>query len=442
MKYTFREIRVTSTLEQPVTETNENDEQEPLPPSSFVTAKKLGLEVSKIMITPIFALCSALSLPIVMILAQQEFSPDRTLSLEQKILLPLVPYLILVSLRTWLLWNSIGQRLNGKPDTEIMASDEHFTDEPMHVLAVCLANTSSFTQALLAGFLISNKLQPAVKWGFGIILGMANYPVDLVTQGVDAFRKHSESKQNHGQHIHPFFKQKYIRQWITPYSKNLGIVIREALPVISGIIHSKTTIQALNSYLSMRLSSPALTIIKLPTFMMVYWATAYATRFDLVQFKENIKASGQDFVVENCLSQSAKTPIRICGQITSGQILPELLKLSKMSLSSAVNTTLLFYACGQVITLQQALHQYISSSNASAIHSGQEGLMATYLFGENQALHLAPKLEIGVTCIAISLGVLGTFAKSATIHNHARSTEITHRIAVASDNAMPSPSPI
>lgn len=420
---TWRAIQVTSSLPDA-----ENGDSISTVGSTLASSQNnsICLTSIKVATVPVFAIFSSLSIPIAIVLTHSELQHDD-ISLEQKILTPLLPYVLVVFLRTWLLWNSVGHRMNGKTDDDITPENDHYQDDSLHVILALLANSSSFTNALLVGFLALSKAPPAVSLGSGILLGTLNYTTDLITEIPDAFRKHVETHHSREQFVKPFFKQTLIAKTLTPHLAYLGLVLREGLPVISGLIRTQATIQVLDAGLQHPLPTP----VKIPIALIIYWSTAYLAQFELVQSRDNMHASGCNLEIKNYLSQSPQPLLRITGKITSGLILPELLKICKLSLRSRVNMTLSFATIGLISLLYKALQQYVSSTHTAAVESGQEGLMMGYLLGKNTAIRTAPKLELGIACVAVTLGVIGTFAKSATLHKRAKELVNTQSLQIA-----------
>lgn len=428
-----REIQVASNLSNLTNEYQAEELAIQITPPPYQASTPIPVKTLKILAVPIFAVFSSLSLPILIILMSRTQNKHSNLSLEQKILEPLVPYLCLVALRTWLLWNSVGHRLNGRVDATIQPPDDQSENAPAHVTIALIANTASFTNALLTAFVILSNAPPGLLWAGSITVGTLNYTKDFFTEVVDAFRKHVESRNKIGQRIKPFFKQNPIDK-MTNSAEYFGLVLREILPITSGVIRSQVTTQAAASFLATRVSGHAISAINIPVWLLVYWSTAYSTRFDLVQFRDNIKATGKQFVIDNTLSQSSHRPLRLIGKISSGQILIDLLQRLRLSTSGSVNVTLMFTIIGLAALIQKALHTYVSSTNSVEVEAGNEGIVMNYAFTQRTAARLAPKIEIGIACVAISLGVVGTFARSAILHKQARDTvqnQENHQIAVA-----------
>jgi len=66
--------------------------------------------------------------------------------------------------------------------------------------------------------------------------------------------------------------------------------------------------------------------------------------------------------------------------------------------------------------LQQALHTYVSSTHSNS--GSDEILLVNYCVGNEKAAQVAPKFEIAIASAAVTLGIIGTFAKSATLHQY------------------------
>jgi hypothetical protein len=107
----------------------------------------------------------------------------------------------------------------------------------------------------------------------------------------------------------------------------------------------------------------------------------------------------------------------------------------RFSTKVAVNYALIFSAIGLMALVQKALHEYVSSDNSAAVEAGKEGLVMSYCLGVKEASRLAPGIEIGVGIVAVSLGVVGTFARSATIHKQANESNMA---SVASEDSAES----
>lgn len=394
----------------------------------------IAMKALKVIAVPIFAVSTSLSLPILIVLVNRKMNGQRRMSLEQKILEPLIPYLALLALRTWLLWNSVGHRLNGLVDAEIQPADEHSKNDTNHVIMALLANTASITTALLGVLLVFPDGSPALLWTAAIALGILNYIKDLFTELADGFRKHVEHRRTLGQKIKPFLKQKYIEN-VFNYIEYFGLVIREILPIVSGVIHAQAASQTATALFAGP-SHKEIMKMSVPLWLLIYFSSAYATRFELVQFRDNVQATGKQFVIDNTFSQSSVFLARLTGKICSGQVLIDLLKKLGLSTEVSANIVLMVASIGLTALFQKALNTYVSSTNSEAVNAGNEGIVMNYLCGQQAAIRLAPKLETGIVCVAISLSVMGTFAKSATVRQQAFKDTLTrprNRVVIVVD---------
>lgn len=392
----------------------------------------IAFEALKISTVFMFAIASALSLPIFIITMEKEFDAHNKISLVQKILTPLLPYLFFATCNYWLIWNNIGHRMNGRIDANIEASDNTFAQDPYHVLIGFIANITNFTTAFLAIYAGLSSAPVPLKWGAASAVGMLNYTTDLYTEVVAAFRKHVENKKAQDQKIAPFFKQKYAKP-LDKYALPFGGVLRELLPIIRGILWTKITTLGVSSNFSSTIGDNAVKIINPLLGIMVYWSVAYVTRFELIQFRDNIKAADKKFEIENAASRSSVSLIRLAGKASHGHILLDMLKKLRLPIRERVNIALAFYALSLMAILQQALHTYVSNTFSNA--QAKDNLLVNYCVGNEKAAQLAPKLEIGIVCVAATLGVVGAFAKSAVIHKYAKSQEVTlPSYQVASNN--------
>lgn len=388
---------------------------DPIEDNTMVANSAVAFQTLKIITVALFASAYSLSLPILIIVMENEFGTHENRSLEQKILAPLVPYLFLVACNSWLTWNNIGHRMNGRIDTDIQTPDNTFVQAPYHILIGLIANIPSFTNAFLTVYAGLSSVPAPLKIGAAISVGGLNYTTDLYTDVVAAFRKHVENKQAQNQKIAPFFKQKYAKS-LDKHALLFGKILRELLPIVRGILWTRITTLGLASTLSSAIGDNAVASINPPIGIMVYWSVAYSTRFDLIQFGDNIKAAGKTFEIENIASCSPNTLIRLAGKVSNGQILVDILKKLKCSTRTSVNITLAFYALGVITILQQALHTYVSSAHSNS--DSNEVLLVNYCIGDEQAAQVAPKFEIAIASAAVTLGIIGTFAKSAILHKY------------------------
>ena len=340
-----RAIIALSTLPHQTDEDSLVHVSEPNAPIHSYLIYPLVHKTLKTIAVPLFAMSSSLSLPILIILLHKKLNKQSHSSLEQNVLQLLIPYVALVTLRTWLLWNSVGHRLSGHLDAEMRPADDQSRDDTCHVLIALLANTASFTSAFLAFHLIFSDGPHALLWTGAIGFGALNYSKELFTELMDAFRKHAESKRELGQPIQPFLKQKYMVA-VCHYAEYVGLVLRECLPLLTGIIHARATTKTVTSILANRTSHQAITAINIPLGSLIYLSCAYLTRFDLAQFRDNMQAAGKPFVINNLLSLSPVFLARLLGKISSGQLLIDLLKRLKLSTSVSVNITLMLAAIG------------------------------------------------------------------------------------------------
>lgn len=401
--------------------------------SSHSMRTSMAFQVLKIITTGMFASASSLSIPIFIIVMKKAFDPQENMSIEQKILAPLIPYLFFISLRYWLVWNNMGHRLNGHIDTDIPISDNSYAQDSSRIVISFLANLTSFTNAFLAINAGLSTARPPTRLGAATILGGLSYTVDLYTDVIAAFRKHVESKQTQGHEIAPFFKQKYAKS-LDKHALTIANFLRELLPIVRGVIWAKITTYAISTTFSSSQTQNAITIINHPVGIITYWAVAYSTRFEMVQLENNLRAAGKNFEIETTLSRSSNTLLRLTGKASNGQILIDLLKKIKLTTRASVNTTLTFSSLSLIALLLQALHTYVSNTQSN---NQDNTLLINYCAGDTKAAQIAPKVEIAMACVAVSLGIVGTFARSAIIHKYARNKEAQiepAQIAAGDDN--------
>lgn len=262
------------------TSSNETD-LEPLESSTFsLTPIMTALNP---LIIPTFAMLSSLSLPLFIIAVQEKYAAETPHSLEQKIFQPLLPYLGLIAFRSWFLWNKIGHRINGKPDEHIRESEDSDLDDPWHVLAALIANTSSITNAFLLTFILLPEAEPALLWSAAMTLGFLSYTTDLLTDVPDAFRKHTEQKRP--KTIKPFFKQKFIEPLFNKKVLYFAVFLREVLPIVNGLIRAQVTTQTVAALLEDSASEKVIMLVTIPLGLITYSASAYFAKFDLIDRK-------------------------------------------------------------------------------------------------------------------------------------------------------------
>ena len=391
----------------------------------------LSFQSFKICIVTLFASASSLSLPIFIILMQQVNNKEIA-SVEEKILAPLLPYLLLFTARCWLLWNDVGHRLDGHIDADIPAPNDTFADTPAHIRLALFANVSSFMLAFLVVYAGLSKAPVPFRWGGAIIMGGLSYTVDTYTILPSAFRRYTQYKQSQGQSIKPFFKQKNV-QFLDKHALLIGKILRECLPIVRGIVWTKITTDVFASTFAPNLSENRMNIVKSLLGIMIYSPAAYLTRFELVQFGNNLAATGKPFVIENTWSRSSHSALRLLGTASNGQMLIDILQKFKLSRRTSVNFVLIWFALSSIAVLLQTLHTYVSSTDDQAMQANEQGLLMNYCIGKEEAIHIAPKTEIVITGVAITLGVVGVFAKSAILHQYARertARALPHQVVV------------
>lgn len=385
---------------------------------------------------PTAAVFSSLSLAIFIIVGlSQKYNDPDNIPAVPKILLPAVPELLLIAFRMWLINNYIGKRMNFRADADIQQSDDTFEEAPQHVLASLVAILSNFTDAGLVAHAGLAKSQPVILWGGTIVLGTLNYITSILIEAAPAFRKHAEHRQKYGQKIKPFFQQNYIKTLMCGYPEYLARIIREILPCAKGIIQALVVTQTTTAYTG---RNKAMNIVNLFLGLTIYAATAWSTRFELAQIRDNLEAAtGNEFLTENIFSRCGVPPLRWVGKALSGQLLMDALKRIKLSTATCVNLMLAFRAIGVMATLQKAWYVYLISDNREAITAGQEGIVMRYCVGTDETVRLALSAEYILMAISISLGVLSTFARAATLHKEAHRMDaqvLPVRIAVINDD--------
>jgi hypothetical protein len=387
-----------------------------------------ALFILKCVAVPTAAMFSALSLPLSIIAVEKRFFPDINTSLDLKILQTLLPYSVLVGFRTWLLWYRIGQRLDGQPDKVIERLSDTQEDASMAVFAAMMANISGFTNGFLVMLLVLQKTNAITAGIAGIALGLLSYITDLLTDVADAFRKYVEVQDAQGKHIHPLFKQKIIQDVFQSHIEKLGVFLREALPIVVGVIRSQTTAKVVSSLLEHKISDTKIRIINLFLCLMVYEASACFAKFDVIQLHDNLKACGLvNFNLENTLVNAQHKPVRLLGKLVNGELLIDIFQALKMSVTSRVNAAYAFATIGFITLIFTAFQSYVSSTNTQAVQDDKEGLLMHYYLGEKKALAIAPNVLIGTAVSAVMLGAVGLFAQKRTIREYIENQPIPAR---------------
>lgn len=397
------------------------------------------LHILKLSSVSALANASSLSVPIFIILVNQLDKTAQS-SLEQKIIEPLFPFLLIMSCRTWLLWNFMGHRLNGQIDEHILIPDESFTQAPLPVIIGYLANIASFTNAFLVGYAMKLHHDDSFKWIPAILLGSLNYLTDLYIQVLPAFRKHVESQQTHKQHLLPFLQQRC--NWLLDkYALSISTLIRELLPIVRGIIWTKATITFLET--NIYPNSSFIRPLNIPLGMIIYSCSAYSTRFEIVQLRDNLIVSGKEFDTETLFSNYGLSLITMLAKASNGQLFIDGLNKLGVSTKTSVNISLVI-TIFVLTALQQGLfHSYLSSAETTSSNNNEpQGLLMQYILGNQKAFDLAPSIEIALLCIATILSITATYAKSAIIHQyalHRTSARIQPIIEESSDVELFSP---
>ena len=165
---------------------------------------------------PLAALITSISLPIFILAMREQCKnkdqdQDQDQDQEQASLLEdffepylLVPWMIFALCRLGLLWNSIGHRMDGKPDAEIPVPSDDLEDDSLHVLIALAANFPSFTNAALVGLLIFPEAYLVLQLVGMSGLGILNYFTDFYTDLPDAWRKYVEYRAGQGTFVKPW----------------------------------------------------------------------------------------------------------------------------------------------------------------------------------------------------------------------------------------------
>lgn len=382
------------------------------------------LIATKTIMSPTAAIFSSLSVPISIIAIEKRFYPNAHLSLEEKLIKTMVPYSISVVFRTWLAWYRIGARLDGNADMPIISSIQD-EDRTVVVIAGMIANISAFNNGLLIAFLQFKNASNTTALTAGFLIGTLNYIAELLTDVGDAFRKYSEKQKHHGKDIKPFFKQKLIQYVFEHHIEKYGMLLREVLPIIHGIIRAKSTADIIDMLFESKLDRRALNLLKLIFAISSYQASAYFTKFDLIQLHENLKACQlPNFPLENILARSPNAPIRSLGKLLNGQLLLDGFQKAfcaiENSIDYSVNCAYVFASIAFMTLIFSILQEYVSSIGNQAVREDNQGLLMSYYFGSDAAIEVAPKAFIGCVCAAVTLGAVGIFAQTATIKKYAK----------------------
>lgn len=372
-----------------------------------------------VVLTPAGALLSSVSVPLLILELQSKWVNQENTDFLNNILEPhlLLSWLFIAVCRTWLLWNSNGQRMDGKQDAVDKPSGVELGNDHLRVVIALLANVSSFSNAVLVGLLGLSKAPGIFLWTVSIGLGLLNYFVDFFTDLADAFRKHERSCVIRGEYIKSWSEQGIIKPFYK-YAKPFGLFVREVLPPLIGAIRGSVSIEIASQLFGVEGGAP-LVAIRLFLGLPVYAATAYvANNFEVVQMKSSLEDVGIDIPIENSLSRiDCLVPSQLniipngLGQMQSGNFLQIVFKFM-LSKSCCVNNERANRASTNIILFYAAL-----------------GLGAVVFKGERVYIHSQfPEVEGG---IATGLGMYGTSARAATVR--ARS-ENSVRIAPEIEN--------
>ena len=320
------------------------------------------------------------------------------------------------------MWHRVGARLDGKADQEININVESKQDAPKAVIIAMVANCAAFTNGFIIALHQMQNTSPIAACSAGFFLGGLNYAAELTTDVADAFRKYVESEKKKGREIHPFFKQQLVQDLFEHHIEKFGMFLREAYPLITGIIRSRASADMLERLLQDKISPAQLSILKVITCLMIYQSSAYFAKFDVIQLHDNLNACQlHNFPLENTLTKASCSPIKMIGELANGQLLMKILRKMKLSIDNSVNTIYAFAALGFMTLIFSILEAYISSTNQQAVEDNKEGLLLNYYFGKETAQNIAPAAFIACTCIATTLGAVGIFSQTATIKKYANS---------------------
>ncbi len=372
----------------------------------------------KSLAVPLAAIFSSISLPLSILAIEKKLTPSANLSIEQKLSQTLIPYSVLVCFRFWLLWYRIGARLDGKPDETIETILQAHDDASWIVTAGMIANISAFTNGLLLAFHQLQDSSHTTTFSVGVSLGLLSYTSDLLTDVSDAFRKYTEEQKKLGNHISPIFKQKIIvilldnhlnniashiwqhlpnstQAQLQSWKKNIidalknsdhllanktiqllekfesqsslksiAILLREALPVITGFIRARATAEVMANLLEMKLTESQLKVFNILLGILVFEASAYYAKFDVIQLHDNFEASQlPNFPLDNALVSSKRSLLRFVGKLSSGQLLVDTFQKMKLSINNSVNALYGFATIGFMSLIFTILEAYVTTKN-------------------------------------------------------------------------------
>lgn len=391
--------------------------------SSSAVLHSLKVTAAAIM-TPPLGVISGISVPILSTLILRSNFNKGNIGLTSKLIALLLPWIIMSIPQTWFVWNYLGRRIINGNDALIPTQTDNLANDNFHVALELMANVSNFFN----GFLVSHSVFGNKNIGLvilaGMIIGTINFIVNMLTEVPISFRQHAQYCDEQGKAIKPIFKQPLVEGFYNQ-AKKLGIFMREVYPPVNGIIRTVAGVQTLNTFINP--TTPiARFLLGLSTAPLMYTSTSYVcTYFDVAHLRDNMRATGDVFSLENAFSQNESTAIRAVGRTLNGGILLD--GLEKIGIS--VKMSLVFLLAVNVFSffslILNILHQYISTDNASRIVNCEEAQMTCFLAGEEEARNIGNLIEPVVVALAATLGFFSTAARVKKVYDN--TSEVQYR---------------
>lgn len=357
---------------------------------------------------PVFAL--------VILLGKKSFSSDEA-SLNEKIAVPSLPWLVISLFRSWLAYNKIVHRLNGEKDQEMKPTSPQARTDLVHVTIALFANISSIAGVTLVTLPALASATPAAQWGVAVLLGIFNYIFNIYNDLSDTYRKHKAYWDERGVEYAHFHEQPIIR-WFYRMATPMGVFGREFFLPLSAYVTSSLVSQSVSdTLLAAGESEDSVLAIARSIHFISYLAMANIfTSYELYQFSQLMKLDGKTFPIENYLSRKERFfVLRFIGKLQSGELLLDVLKpVTCGSVIGAVSIALFLTWLSISAFLGRALVIYFNSTSDAKVHQGDEGVVMAYFMGATSALKISPQLFWVVVGLSISLGLAATVARLGT----------------------------
>lgn len=403
---------------------------------SLFSCEKLKVNLVYISV-PFIALLHTLPIAIFIIYIHENFNPSTTISLAEKIAEPAVPCIITAIASGWLYWNGIAGRSNGAVDAPIPPYDDNvLSNDSSRVCLALIGNIPNFTTGFLVilGSQVASQRNTATAMIMGVLAGLFNFAVGMLTETIYCFRKHAEYCERQGRPIQTLFNQRLVKYFYAQ-AFYLEILIDKLYPLINGMVRTQACDQLIASWLtSTDMPQISTNFIRLLCAFIIYSASAFTLiKFDVAQLKEsldNTHRTRMNMTDYFPILNARYNPFRFLDKLRTGRFLYLGLRLC-FSLDTSVNIMVGLSAIGLAGLCQRGLCNYVSCDNPAATSAGTNSLLTRYFVGTEAAIKIAPRLTYFMDGLAIGASAAASIVKVSMARKVTRDEELRRHTRVA-----------